>query len=123
MTARPHLSILTLLAAALFLRALVPSGWMPAPERGPFAIQPCPAAEFAPVPAAQHHRHGSSHGQHDGDCAFAPLHAGFASVDTQPTLAASTPETARPLLSSAIALFPTGPPAPPPPATGPPAIA
>ena len=51
MTRRPHLSILILLAAALFLRALVPTGWMPAPERGAFAIQPCPAAEFAPVRA------------------------------------------------------------------------
>jgi hypothetical protein len=116
-----HLPILALLAAALFLRALVPVGWMPAANAGVFAIQPCPAAE--PAQAVAHHHHGSSHSSHDGDCAFAPLHAGFAPADAAPILTVAAAIAEPPLAHPAVASFPTGPPAPPPPATGPPAIA
>ena len=121
MTRRAHLSILTLLAAALFLRALVPIGWMPVAKAGPFAIQPCPAVDA--VPATTHHHHGSSRNSHDGNCAFAPLHAGFAPIVSAPMLATPAEVTELPLTFRAITSFATGPPAPPPPATGPPAIA
>ena len=39
MIRRRQFPILALLAAALFLRALVPAGWMPAPAHGVFAIR------------------------------------------------------------------------------------
>ena len=124
-----HRLTLPLLAFALFLRVLVPAGWMPAANGGAFAIEPCPAA--APVPsvhasqhhhddAAGHHSHGTSH---EGDCAFAPLLAGFASLDLAPQLHAPPPVPQVPAASLAAAALNTGPPALPPPATGPPFLA
>jgi len=124
MMRRPRFPILALLATALFLRMLIPAGWMPAPEHGVFAIAPCPAAADDGVSghAAAHH-HGSHKAQHDGDCAFAPLHAGFATTDHAPALIAAAATAEPPLSHPEIASFPTGPPATTPPATGPPAIA
>jgi len=125
---QPRLPILLALACALFLRALVPAGWMPAASGGPFAIQPCPAAEPAPVMhMAGHHGampadHGSSHQQHrGGDACFSALLIGFAPVDqplmpTRPGAAVAQPGFS-PTQTLAI-----GPPALPPPATGPPAL-
>jgi hypothetical protein len=115
--------ILAFLAAALFLRALVPAGWMPAPEHGVFAIAPCPAADDGLASQGSSHHHGPQKAQHDGDCAFAPLLAGFAMTDAAPALIATAATAELPLSHREIAAFPTGPPAPPPPATGPPAIA
>ena len=116
-----------ILACALFLKALVPTGWMPAPEQGAFAIQRCPAAD--PVPTMQMHLrthadHDAHHkGQHDSECSFSPLLAGFATADLpaliQPPLAGSAASISLP---SALDRK-TGPPAPPPPATGPPLTA
>jgi hypothetical protein len=115
--------ILALLAAALFLRALVPAGWMPAPAHGVFAIAPCPALDDGVARHSATHHHGSHKAQHDGECAFAPLQAGFTSSDAPPVILAAIAPAETPLTHPAIASFPTGPPAPPPPATGPPAIA
>jgi len=115
--------ILALLAAALFLRALVPGGWMPAPAHGVFAIAPCPAADDGLTGHAASHHHNSQKAQHDGDCAFAPLLASVAAGDPSPMVPAATARAESPLSHPEIASFPTGPPAPPPPATGPPAIA
>jgi len=123
MIRRPQLPILALLATALFLRALVPAGWMPAPEHGIFAIAPCPAVGDGLTGHVAGHHHGSQKTQHAGDCAFAPLHAGFATMDAAPALIAAAVGTEPRLSHPEIASFPTGPPAPPPPATGPPAIA
>ena len=127
---QPRLPILLALACALFLRALVPAGWMPAPSGDAFAIEPCPAAEGQPmVQMADHHGamsadHGSSHkGHQGGDACFSALLIGFAPVD-QPALipAGFTRDSPRASFSAAPA-FKTGPPALPPPATGPPALA
>jgi len=124
-----HRLTLALLGCALFLRLLVPAGWMPAPDRGAFAIEPCPAAApVASAHAAAHHHHGRADHQshssnHDGDCAFAPLSAGIASLDLAPLAAAPVliaQRQATPLVASPLK---TGPPALPPPATGPPALA
>jgi hypothetical protein len=120
MSRRAHLPILTLLAAALFLRSLVPVGWMPVSSAGSVAVQPCPAADPPPIGA---HHGGSQHGSHDGECAFAPLHAGFAETGAAPPLAAPTIVSAQRLAPPMMAALPTGPPALPPPATGPPATA
>lgn len=122
MMRRPHLPLLVLLSAALFLRALVPAGWMPAPSQGVFAIEPCPAADDVFVGHSATH-HGHHKAEHGGDCAFAPLQAGFASLDLAPALLAVAPTRFAPPAQPLTAAFPTGPPAPPPPATGPPTIA
>ena len=120
------------LACALFLRVWVPAGWMPSADGGAFAIEPCVAAAPAPMLHASHHgsshggasHHGSSHqNQHDGDCSFAPHQAGIAPVAEMPALVAPAPVVAVLRQTSAASFFPTGPPAPPPPATGPPALA
>ena len=114
-------------ACALILRALVPTGWMPAPEHGAFAVRPCPAADPAPAMQMAHNGGHSDHGpdhkdRHDGDCSFSPLLAGFAPASVhgviQPLPAAAIANSSIP---SAVDLK-TGAPAPPPPATGPPLI-
>jgi hypothetical protein len=124
MTRQPRLLTMIALVTALFLRVWVPAGWMPAPIGGAFAIQPCEAA--APVPMVMHgkaHHNNSHKAQHDGDCAFSPLHAGATpngqapALVTVPLAAAALPH------HSPAPFFATGPPAPPPPATGPPALA
>jgi hypothetical protein len=124
MTRRLHLPILTLLAAALFLRALVPVGWMPAPERGVFAVEPCPSAGVAPImptgygSPGHHHDHGSI----GADC-FASMLAGAGLPNDAVQIAA--PAAAPMVLSAAFtpARLIRGPPALLPPSTGPPAIA
>jgi hypothetical protein len=122
------LLLLIVLSLGLFLRTVVPVGWMPASD-GTFAIEPCPAAD-APIfdhatahdDAGMHHGHGRA-AQHDGDCAFAPLAAAVASPD----LPEAAPSMVRPehvaYVEPVLKPFATGPPAPPPPATGPPPIA
>lgn len=123
MRRRAHFPILALLAAALFLRALVPAGWMPAPDHGVFAVEPCPAADPATMAGMADH-HGSSHKDHQGDDAcFSALLIGFAPTDATPTIVSASTMAETPLAHPAIAALPTGPPAPPPPATGPPQIA
>jgi hypothetical protein len=123
MTRRPRLSIIALLAAALFLRALVPAGWMPAPGRGVFVVEPCPSADAG---ASMLMTHGSSGHHHDGnvggDC-FASMLAGAGLPDDTVQIAA--PAAAPVVLSAAFtpAGLIRGPPALPPPSTGPPSIA
>jgi hypothetical protein len=120
MAQRPSFPILLALVAALFLRALVPTGWMPTPTGGPFAIQPCPAADLTAPAGHQHHR---SNGQHDGDCAFAPLLARFVPAADAPAIEAPALAASARFQLFLSATFPTGLPAPPPPARGPPALA
>jgi hypothetical protein len=122
-----HRLTFILLACALAVRMLVPAGWMPAAGGGPLAIEPCPAADASPIIAmAGHHhdaRHHSHKAQHDGDCAFAPLSSGFAASDQPAALLTKMPvAAARPHIPAEL-FFATGPPALPPPARGPPAIA
>jgi hypothetical protein len=123
-----RLPVLLALVCALLLRVLVPTGWMPAPSGGAFAIEPCPAAEPAPMVMAAgsmaKHDHGAAHkDQHGGDCAFSPFHAG--SPPPQELAPLPSPVTVAALLPSFSAASPlkTGPPALPPPSTGPPALA
>lgn len=122
-----RLPILLAIACALFLRAWVPAGWMPASGGAAFAIEPCPAADPAPmVHMAGHHgaKHDPSHqADHGGDCAFSPLQAGFASFDGAPLPPIVAKVGELPVTYSHGPAFKTGPPALPPPATGPPTIA
>jgi hypothetical protein len=129
MVREPRLPILFALACALFLRALVPAGWMPTPSGGAFAIEPCPAAEPLVTVDASAHRHGqtrhdpSHKGNHGSDCAFAPLLTAFAAIDVPALLPAPFASTATPIGLINAPVFTTGPPALLPPATGPPALA
>jgi len=119
-------SLIFVFACALVLRALVPSGWMPAADaHGALRLVPCPAA--SPPPAAHAH-HGGSHKpeQHSkgaGDCPFAPLQ--LASDAPQHPDAVVPPHASAALPTGHMAAPPraTGPPALPPPARGPPALA
>ena len=116
------------LACALFLRVWVPAGWMPAANGTPFAIEPCAASAPQPLAHAQNAHHGGPHkgqhnGQHEGYCAFAPLQAGFAAAAQAPQLIAPALAPTPLPEQFAVPFLATGPPSPPPPATGPPAIA
>jgi hypothetical protein len=120
---QPHPLTLIAMACALFLRVWVPAGWMPAPAGGAFAIAPCTASAPAPLSHASSH-HGSSHkNQHEGDCAFAPLQSALAKAEAP----ALVPVRSLPPImlgeNKTAPFFATGPPAPPPPATGPPTSA
>jgi hypothetical protein len=122
MTRRAHLPILFLLGAALFLRALVPVGWMPAPERGAFAIEPCPSADPTMHMASGLSGHHHDHSSIGSDC-FASMMAGAGLPDDAIQIVA--PAAAPIVVSAAFtpARLIRGPPALPPPSTGPPAIA
>lgn len=132
MLRRARLPTILALACALFLRALVPAGWMPAGHAGAFAIEPCPAAgETAAMPMAMAMAHGGAHGsgkhsggadQHGGDCAFSPLLVAFALAHAPAPLPPAL-GTAHAGAAAAAILRQTGPPALPPPATGPPPLA
>jgi hypothetical protein len=122
MVRQPRLLTMVVLTCALFLRVWVPAGWMPAASGGAFAIEPCAAAAPAPMVHGSHHD-GSHKGQHEGDCAFAPHHAGFASAAAVPALVAPALAPVALPGNEPPPFFATGPPAPPPPATGPPALA
>lgn len=126
MPRRQYRFSLILLACALALRMLVPVGWMPAPSGGAFALEPCPAAGEAPVISMAAHHHESHHQSHkaghDGECAFSPLTVAFAGYDVPLALLPIQLDGAAAPGVAVAPFFPTGPPAPPPPSTGPPAL-
>jgi hypothetical protein len=129
MLRQPRLPILLALACALFLRALVPAGWMPAATGGAFAIEPCPGAESQPMVQMAGHQdamssdHSTSHKDQHGDACFSALLIGFAPVDQQVAIWSPIRAVAAPIGQFGGPILSTGPPAPPPPATGPPTFA
>ena len=116
--------LIALLALALFVRALVPTGWMPVVTAEGVRLQLCAGQAMPPV-AGMHHSHqqGEKQGLPDHPCAFAGL--GLA-ADTAPPLVvlavAPVPGTGPAPRLFAVAVG-HGLAAPPPPATGPPAFA
>lgn len=109
-----------LLAAALFLRLLVPAGYMVGSAAGARALVPCPAVVAAPVMA--HHGHHDGRVPHtEAPCPFTALAA--PALPAADPLALGPSRSAYPLAPAwqpAESLAP-GAAAPPPPATGPPA--
>jgi hypothetical protein len=109
-----------LLAAALFLRLLIPAGYMVGSAAGASVLVPCPAVVPAPVMA--------HHGHHDGRAPHAEAPCPFAALGA-PVLPPADPLALAPSpagFSLAPAWLPAESPmagaaAPPPPATGPPA--
>jgi hypothetical protein len=100
---------------------------MPVPDaRGHVVLAPCPAA--APGPAVHNGHHAGSNkqdhkGGSGGDCAFAPFHAGAALAAAPPIPPVPILAVAAPILRPGATPLTTGPPAPPPPSTGPPLLA
>ncbi|QEH81094.1 hypothetical protein EIK56_24605 [Sphingomonas sp. C8-2] len=115
---------LILVALALFMRLLVPAGWMPAADRG-LAITLCTGAGAQQAWIDEQgniHKGKPGEGQADHPCVF----GGFAAVLDLPsgldTLAAPLPAAAAlPALAVTAVAIGRGLAAPPPPATGPPA--
>jgi hypothetical protein len=118
-----------LIALALWLRLLVPAGWMPS-EAG-FGIRPC-LPEAAAAAAHDHHASSHHHGhhgaakpetpKHSGEiCAFTALALALAAPPLPPLLPEATPAPvplpAMPLRHAGTLLALASP---PPPATGPP---
>ena len=64
-----------LVAMALAMRILVPSGYMIGSAHGAFAVQLCPgsASQAMAMPGGQHHSGDQDHGKPDQPCAFAGL--------------------------------------------------
>jgi hypothetical protein len=124
MTRRAQFPILALIFAALFLRVLVPVGWMPAPAHGAFAIEPCPSADALPTmhmlssSPGRHHDHGGI----GGDC-FASMLAAAGLPTGAVQLAVPAPAVVVLTAAYGSTSMIRGPPALPPPSTGPPAIA
>lgn len=118
--------VLLIFACALFLRAWVPAGWMPAAHGAAFAIEPCPGASARVDGDHAAHSHGKhrpgSHAGADGDCSFAPLSAAAAHQSAPPALPTEITLTEAPHQPAPLPFFATGPPSLPPPATGPPAL-
>ena len=118
---------MSLIALALFLRILIPSGWMPAADR--LGLVPCLGTARA-VPMAHigmAHHATSRHAPHnEGDksdkpCAFAALACSLAEP-SGPSVARVMPTVAPMVLAASAAAAPIGAglAAPPPPPTGPP---
>lgn len=121
MPRRTRLLTIALFAVALALRAWVPAGWMPTPGAHSFEIMPCPAA----APAHMDMRHGPAGRNHSGsggDC-FSPLLAGAALPDAPPVISAPPGDRAPTVAPLTLIADTPGPPALPPPSTGPPPLA
>lgn len=131
-----HASVAALLAFALIVKLLVPTGWMPAFGSQGISLELC--GGYGPPPPAlaramEHaaHRMAAGHDQHkqhdkqghDQPCAFAGL--SFAAVDAQAPMLPIVlpPRLAAPSLTAPIVAIGRGLAAPPPPSTGPPALA
>ncbi len=114
-----------LLAVALVVRALVPTGWMPVATAQGVRLALCPGQDVTPpAMAGMHHGHERDGKQPPPDhpCAFAGL--GLA-ADTAPPFVIPSAAPVAPPLVAAHPLAVTvgrGLAAPPPPATGPPAF-
>jgi hypothetical protein len=121
---RQHPLTLCLLACALFLRLWVPAGWMPVAAHGTLLIAPCPAAQPVLMVHSGEHSNGKhqQHGGNFGDCGFAPFQAGVDLAHAAPApLPAAVVADGLPQ-QRPLAYLATGPPSPPPPATGPPML-
>ncbi len=115
-----------LFAGALLARLASPSGWMPVADAGGVHLAPCdgraPAMPHAMAGMA-HHEHDPKSPTADHPCAFAGLGLALAEPLPPPRLLAPSPARDLPPLARAAVAIGRGLAAPPPPATGPPALA
>lgn len=116
--------LLTLLVAALVVRALVPTGWMPVATAEGVRLEQCAGQAPQPMAGMHHdHRDGGKQMPVDHPCAFAGLGLAVDTAPPPPVLPVK-PGAAAPVAPPALAVaVGRGLAAPPPPATGPPAFA
>ena len=116
--------LIALLALALIVRALVPTGWMPVATAQGVTLELCAGQSMSPTAAMHHGDHdGGKPAMPDHPCAFAGL--GMAADTAPPPVIRPLPLVPTSPLAlpvSAVAIG-HGLAAPPPPATGPPAFA
>jgi hypothetical protein len=120
---------LALIACALFLRILVPQGWMPVASHHGWQLAPCsgagPVASAAPMAGGAHHGHTKSPpAGHDGSAESPCVYAGltqaldsWAGADIRLPQAAPAALAAATVAATAVSGKLA---APPPPSTGPP---
>jgi len=119
--------LLAVFACAMLLRIAIPAGWMPVAQADGWRLTICPGMtsgeSVAAMPGMHHHKAPVGHDQGDRPCTFAGLGLAVALPDLPPApaLLAAVAEPA----SSApgVVALGRGLAAPPPPATGPPALA
>jgi hypothetical protein len=115
--------LLALVAATLFLRLLVPVGYMLGAVGGVPALVPCPQFDAASAPMP-HHGHSHTPASHaEPQCPFAALSAPVLPPVDSPAIAQAAPSYDLPVEPLTVALLAPRPASPPPPATGPPAAA
>jgi hypothetical protein len=128
-----HSPVALLLALALLTRLLIPAGWMPGANASGFRLELC--SGFGPPPPAMlkaaedvaKRLNGSKHGGKDranGDqaCGFGALALGWEAISAPAIAAPGIAAAAWPFRTFSVAVG-RGLAAPPPPSTGPPAIA
>lgn len=115
-----------LLAAALFVRALVPTGYMAAPDARSITVTICADASGSPrqvqVPLGEKHDAGQDHQDKHSPCAFAGMAAATPAAPVLLAALAPVAAPAAPFAAQVVAIG-RGLAAPPPPQTGPPIIA
>jgi len=129
-----HTSVAALLAFALIVKLLLPTGWMPVFGSRGITLEMCgsygpppPALAKAMAQAAHRMAGHDEHKQHDKQahdqpCAYAGL--SFAAIDADAPPAPVAPPHAEPLAPTSFAVaIGRGLAAPPPPSTGPPVLA
>lgn len=121
--ARPSPLLFALVAATLFLRLLIPAGYMLGAASGGPALVPCP--QFVAVSApTSHHGHSHAPGSHaEAPCPFAALSAPVLPPAYPLAIAEAAPSYDRPVEPLTLARLAPRPASPPPPARGPPAAA
>ena len=129
-----HTSVAALLAFALIVKLLVPTGWMPVFGTRGVTLEMCgsygpppPAIAMAMAQAAHRMAGHDQHKQHDKQghdqpCAYAGLSFAALDADSPLSLIATPLAQALPPVPFAVTIG-RGLAAPPPPSTGPPALA
>ena len=132
---RPRMLALALLACALLLRLLVPAGWMPVSDANGVHLTLCSGtgpmtmpsmAAMAPgktMAGMAHHMPTDEQGAPEHPCAFAHLGLAIAETRLPALMLPVAPATLVPAGLAMLVSVGRGLAAPPPPQTGPPAIA
>ena len=132
---RPRMVALALLACALLLRLLVPAGWMPVSDAagvhltlcsgtGPMTMPPMGTmAHGRTMAGIAHHMPSDQQGVPEHPCAFGQLSLAIAEPKLPALALPIAPAALIPAGLAALVSIGRGLAAPPPPPTGPPAIA
>ena len=127
LTAIQRRLLLALFACAMLLRVAIPEGWMPITDAGGIRLTICtgmgPVETMADMPGMNHHKAPAGQDQGDHPCTFAGLGMAAALPDLPPSPILPGAAAMPTLIVLGIVSVGRGLAAPPPPATGPPALA